>query len=273
VLEADETWREYVEQGKWVASLPHLDAVMFAGGQLEAVPGKNGLDDLFQCYTGVGDTAVARAEFTLRELLPPEVIADIERRAILRGIEAPDAETTEFSFSGKLSGWSWAITNDRAARVACIVRRLEKGGYSEETTQPVEQRPGHFDADGVFFDGASVKLDSALGWLVVYRGVRWLEEGGRRLTEVAQGVMVLDPENPARVLFRSPESVAPTVREDGWTSGRASDRSARLLPDAANLVPEKVRFEIGRLHELKPMPSDMTKWLRIKAGSGEEFGK
>jgi predicted GH43/DUF377 family glycosyl hydrolase len=273
VLEADETWREYVEQGKWVASLPHLDAVMFAGGQLEAVPGRNGLDDLFQCYTGIGDTAVARAEFRLRDLIPPGVIEDIQRRAARSGITTPDAEDAVFRFPGKLSGWSWVIRNAPPSRTAGIVRMLEKDGYTEQATQLVERRPGYFDADGVFFDGASVKLDSTLGWLVVFRGVRWLEEAGRRVTEVAHGVMILDPENPARVLFRSPEPFASAVREDGWTSGRASDRSTALLADAASLVPEKVRFEIRRLHELTPMPSDMTKWLRIKAGSGEEFGK
>ena len=80
-------WREYVEEGAWVKKLDHLRGVMFAGGQIESVCGHRGLDDMFSVYIGLGDTAIGRAEFRLRDLLPARVSEDIINRKKRRGIE------------------------------------------------------------------------------------------------------------------------------------------------------------------------------------------
>ena len=121
VLEYDGTWGEYARDGEWVKALDHLDGVMFAGGQIEIEQGKNGLDDLFRMYTGVGDTAVAVADFRLRDVLPDQVIEDIQVRRLhceylqdkLRA--APVAEN-RFVLPSPVSGWQWTIKScSRAA--------------------------------------------------------------------------------------------------------------------------------------------------------------
>ena len=266
VLDVDDVWREYVVDGEWVANLDHLDAVMFAGGQTEQTAGRNGLDDVFNCYTGIGDTAVARAEFRLRDVVPPEVVRDIRRLPARRGVAAADAEPNWFAFPGQLCGWFWQLGNDPASRSLVIRRSLEREGLNETADRTITPVPGGFDADGVSFGGSSARLVDNLGWIAVFRGVRWEENDGQRVTEVGHGVLVLDAENPERVLFRSTTSVAAIATEPGWTSGRRSDQSAALLASAVDFVPAQVRVEIANGYKNKPMPSHMTRWLKTKAG-------
>lgn len=76
ILEVDEVWEEYEQNGRWIKLLDH-HAILFTGGQIEKTKGKNSLDDEFVFYAGAGDTAIVKGTFTIRELLPNDVINDI----------------------------------------------------------------------------------------------------------------------------------------------------------------------------------------------------
>jgi predicted GH43/DUF377 family glycosyl hydrolase len=260
ILDLDDTWDEYVRRGRWVSAIPHLDAVMFAGGQIEADAGRNGLDDLFHFYTGVGDTAVARASFRLRELLPKAVVEDIAARGEHRSHPCEWPAPAPLPFPAPLCGWDWSLEQDGVGRDLNIVRTLRREGRIETARRRIGTRPGYFDADGITFDGHSLRLIEGLGWAVAYRGVRWTDGGS---TVAGSGLLLLDVENPERVLYRSEAPIAGTT---GQASGRqasaGADPSAELLAQAEELIPERVQIETRRIYELRPMPSDMTRWLR-----------
>jgi hypothetical protein len=270
ILDADGTWKEYVEDGAWVKINPHLDGVMFAGGQEAVVPGRNGLDDLFTFYTGVGDTAVARAEFRLRDLVPTAVIDDIQARPGLAAADAvlPGAERARWVFPELLCGWGWRIENDTAGRRVRIVRSLARGGYREEGIREIAPVPGRFDGQATLFDGGAAGLDDELGWIVVYTGARFEVDGGRKVTRIGLGVLLLDRENPERVFYRSAGPVDGSVRTvPGWTATADSDASRAAFRDARRLIPARVQQEIRQLYASQPLPSGMTKWLRDKSGA------
>jgi predicted GH43/DUF377 family glycosyl hydrolase len=271
LLLADDVWREYVEQGAWVSKLDHLDAVMFTGGQVEQIRGRNGLDDIFNVYSGVGDTAVARAEFRLREVLPPGVVADIAARPARRNLQVALPENIAFDFPGKVAGWSWSVDNDPGSRCMRIVRRLERDAYRENGARPVVGRPGFFDADAVFCAAGEARMIDGLGWVIVYKGVRWGERDAKKVTVAGLGVLLLDRENPERIFYRSSEPIeGSTCVENGWTAGSASIDPMVALREAESLIPGQVRAEVRRIYEMKPMPSDMTRWLKRKARLSEE---
>ncbi len=268
ILELDETWREYVQDGTWVRKLDHLKGVMFAGGQLEVERGANGLDDWFSMYMGLGDTATGRAVFRLRDLLPDQVIADIQVRRAHQSVRTDGVTENLWRFPVALCGWSWAIGNNADRRVIHVRRTLEKAGHRERSVRLINTVPGRFDADGVFFDGRSVRYQRDLGWLVLYRGVRWDRVVGRKRTQSGMGVLLLDVENPERVLYRSPEPLADTVAaQDGWTTGMDPVDPGGLLDRIEDLIPEKVKAEIRRIYALQPIPSHMTMWLKHKSGA------
>ncbi len=249
ILDYDEVWRDYAEEGAWVSRNPVLRGVMFAGGQVEAVRGRNGLDDAFSAYIGLGDTAVGRAVFRLRDLIPDAVIADILVRKRHQSIRVGSASYPEYAFPEEISGWHWMLRNDPDRRVVLITRVLAKNGYRESAVAPINTRPGYFDADGVWFDGESIRFDPDLGWIALYRGFRWDETNGRKATRVGYGVVVLDADNPQRVLYRSRESIAPVVEESGWTAGDGVDAGAAAYDPRAH-VPERTAFEIARTRAL-----------------------
>ncbi|MCX6359995.1 MAG: hypothetical protein NT029_09320 [Armatimonadetes bacterium] len=259
LLEADETWRGFVEEGEWVSTLVHLDGVMFAGGQVEADAGKIGPDDLFHFYTGVGDTAVARASFRLRDVAPSQVLADIETRRTRRSIRLECEPSPTVALPEPLCGWEWAIEGDGPARELAIVRRLGE----REVRRPVTGRPGFFDADGVFFDGQAPERVECLGWLLPYRGVRWENGPAGPITVSGLGVMALDLECPERILYRSEEPIGAVAETAGWSSGGALDDAAR--PSALH-IPTHVRAEMRRIYERRPMGQDMARHLRIESG-------
>jgi predicted GH43/DUF377 family glycosyl hydrolase len=270
ILDADEPWREYVEDGEWVRNLAHLDGVMFAGGQEPVDPSRRDLDDLFTFYTGVGDTAVARAEFRLRDLLPAAVIEDIRARPRLAAatVELPGADDARWVFPERACGWDWRIENDVPGRRARIVRSLAKGGYREEGIREIAPVPGRFDGHATLFDGAAAALDPDLGWVVVYTGARFEEAGGGKVTRLGLGVLVLDRENPERVFYRSAEPLAGSARTvAGWTAAADPAASRVALADARRFIPGGVQREIRQLYASQPLPSGMTKWLRDKSGT------
>ena len=266
ILDMNGLWREYTIDGTWVSTLPHLMGVMFAGGQIESVAGKNGLDDLFYTYVGVGDTAVALAEFRLRDLLPEGVISDIQSRKQRRHISLPGSVPAASIIPGKCCGWAWSVDNSSDGRDVVIERKIIIQSRLESNARPVGARPGYFDADGLAVAPESVCNIEGIGWAVVYRGFKWLEVNGARRTQWGYGLLLLDLEMPERVYYRASEPLqGRTFEEEGWTSGTETGMAAQLLAGAAQFIPANVRHEISRMETLKPMPSHMAKWLREKA--------
>ncbi|MBT3201594.1 MAG: hypothetical protein HN350_16955 [Phycisphaerales bacterium] len=267
ILDLDEIWREYVEEGTWVKKLNHLRGVMFAGGQIESVQGKNGLDDMFSVYVGLGDTSIGRAEFKLRDLLPDRVVEDIINRKARRDVVIDNPSCAAWGFPEALCGWQWTIVNDIEGHCINIIRTLRKDGHTEGAVRVIPPAPGTFDADGLFFEEDCVRFVENLGWVVVYRGVHWEEDQYGKRTFVGYGVLVLDSENPERVLYRSTEPINDKVtRETGWTGGHDNGQAWVFLEHAEAAIPDKVKFEIARIYDIKPMPSDLTKWLKHKSG-------
>ncbi|MCP4379174.1 MAG: hypothetical protein GY794_23760 [bacterium] len=267
ILDLDEVWKDYVEDGTWVSKLDHLRGVMFAGGQIESVQGKNGLDDMFSVYVGLGDTAIGRAEFRLRDLLPDRVIEDIINRHQRRDVQIDDPPAAAWSFPEALCGWQWTLLNDIEGRAINIIRTLRKNGHTEAAIREITPTPGSFDSDGMFFEEDCVRFIENLGWVVAYRGVRWEEDQYGRRTFIGYGLLVLDRENPERVLYRSSEPIeGHVIRQSGWTAGQSTGQAWVFLENAEDAIPDRVRFEIGRIYDIEPMPSDLTKWLKHKSG-------
>lgn len=261
MLEYDGMWDEQSRHGTWIGALAHLDGVMFAGGQVPVEHGRNGLDDLFRLYTGVGDTAVATADFRLRDLIPERVVADIQRMEQHRRHVVAAIPENRYALPERCSGWTWSIGNDPDSRSLAIRRELDGGEHAERLVTP---RPGFFDADVLLFDGSSVAPYPDLGWLVQYRGARW--DDAPRRTTYGSGVLLLDRENPERVLYRSEAPLPGSERrEDGWRC-RHDAVSVHMGPE---LVPDAVAREVRRTCERRPMRSDMTRWLLRKAGLPE----
>lgn len=267
LLDADDTWREYVEEGEWVRNLAHLEGVMFAGGQVEVEAGRNGVDDLFTFYTGVGDTAVARATFRLRDVVPGQVLADIEVRAA-HGRHRPGATpAVTVDLHGDACGWQWRLKGGGLDKRLGICRTLEGDHGVESTRRAVAGRPGRFDADGLYLEPQAVVEVVDLGFLVAYRGVRWEGEADTRRTVSGMGLMVLDRENPERILYRSAAPLPGSVADQpGWTCGWSPLSAGETLEGADAAIPTSVREEIGRLYKRHPMATDMARWLRIKKG-------
>ena len=147
-------------------------------------------------------------------------------------------------------------------RAALIIGRALR---DEAADRPISPRPGYFDADGLYFDGHSVQFYDNIGWVLQYCGARWSQPSGKRKTKYGVGVLLLDRQNPERVLYRSQAPIPGTDREcDGWEM-RAAGYSVGMRED---LVPQKVREEVRRIYSLRPMESDMTRWLKRKSSAG-----
>lgn len=102
-------------------------------------------------------------------------------------------------------------------------------------------------------------------WLVSYHGLRLLEEGGRVQTRAGVGVLLVDAANPERVLYRSEEPLPGSVIAcDGWNP----DLRGHLPEIPATWIPQKVLNEGAYLHQVQPIPSAATRWLREKAARG-----
>jgi predicted GH43/DUF377 family glycosyl hydrolase len=234
----DEMWRAYTRDGAWVKKLPHLRSVMFAGGQVPANPKKIGLDDTFHAYLGVGDTAVALAKFTPRQLLPEKVVADIQERKS----SAPSDTECAIELDERVCGWRWTLRNSPSDARIQIVRRLDAIG--ETNAREIYGRPGYFDTDGLALEPDGVRRLNDLGWVAVYRGWRRGESG--------YGLLLLDRENPERIFYRSVEPVEGADVAD-------------VLRRAEDLIPEKVRRELRFIYQHQPMRREMILWLTEKA--------
>ncbi len=270
ILDYDAQWKEYTENGEWVSKNPALDGVMFTGGQIEAVPGKNGLADTFIAYIGVGDTAVAVATFTLQQLIPDAVIADIAARGkkpciAKLGTVAKNAADLDTP----VNGWNWRIENDPARGRINVVRSLVIDGKTETAARPIHTAPGYFDADAMLFDGRSVVYLPDIGWAVVYKGLRWDTVAGKPVTQVGFGVLVLDKSNPEKLLYRSTQPIGKPITENGHTLGQSVSTPATLAEKPVDHVPAAVIKEIRRIsalidRKMLPMPQ-MIVWQRQKS--------
>ncbi len=282
-------WRAYTHDGAWVSKLSHLRSVMFTGGQLPAEPDRNGLDDTFHAYVGLGDTAVGLAKFTLRSLLPPPVIAAIQARprrrggagggergawSVERGAGGGERGGTPHSALrtphsvveplGAIAGWDWTIRNSPDDCEVQIARQLQASG--EASARPVGSRPGYFDSDGLLIEPGCVVRSPDLGWLVVYKGLCWEEADGNRRTQVGYGLLLLDRENPERILYRSSEPLdGKLALEQGWTAGGTIALGQAFAARAESLLPARVRKETLYIYQHNPMPPHMVQWLATKA--------
>jgi len=277
ILDYDAQWKEYTENGEWVSKNAALDGVMFTGGQIEAVSGKNSLDDTFIAYVGVGDTAVAVAKFTLRELIPDAVITDI--MALGKKRKTATAGTIHkktYELDIPVNGWTWKIENSSNCRQINIVRSLAVDGKTETAIRPIHTAPGYFDADAMIFDGSSVTYLPDVGWAVIYKGIRWDEKAGKHTTQIGFGVLVLHKNNPEKLLYRSTSPIGTTTTENGWTLGESVVTPAGLADKAFNPVPAQVMKEIRRINvlidrKMLPLPQ-MIVWQQQKSGIlGKKF--
>ena len=271
ILDFCDMWREYAEEGEWVSVNKVLGGVMFTGGQIEVIAGKNGLDDEFITYVGLGDTAVGAATFKLRDLLPEQVVKDIQHRKEHQQVAAEAIESNRYVLDEKVNGWHWAIENDTQKRRINIVRKLYKDGYTETDNRVIHTIPGSFDADAIVFDGKSIRYIEQVGWAFIYKGIRWEQIDGRKVSKVGHGLIVLSRNNPELVLYRSTEPIHDNIIEvEGWTVASSENDHGSYIEIAENLIPESVLFRLRRRSELEQkgllFPSQMIAWQQQKSG-------
>lgn len=280
ILETDETWREYSEQGRWVRLLPHRH-IVFAGGLTPRHPGRIGMDDPFVLYAGVGDTAIGQAEFTIRDLVPSNVLEAIQ--VLDRHRAHPSAFPEREADLGAASGWRFVIRNLSEHRGLAIERTLERNGQVLSALRPIPTAPGRFDADGMLLWAGSAwpVREAGFGLLVPYLGLRWREADGQPATECGFGLLVLDPDNPERILYRATEPLDDRIWEiPGWVGGAALEVASiarageAFASEAERWIPRQVLFEIRRMAELTTQGlhwrSHHTTWLRRRAGLGPD---
>jgi hypothetical protein len=238
-------------------------------------PGRDGLDDRFAFYAGAGDTAIGRAEFTIRDLLPDRVLEDILVRRAHRCHDIPIAANAKDV--GEASGWRWTVHNLAEKRCIAVTRTLVRNGRALTATRPFHNVPGRFDADAQLFDGCATRTIPGLGLCVLYTGFRWTEGLDGPRTTAGFGLLLLDPENPERTLYRSPEpidgrgwSTAGWAADGAWLEERIVGILPGLLARAEQFIPAQVAFEIRRANALvaegKHWRSHHTLWLRKRAG-------
>ena len=271
ILDYCQMWKGYAEDGEWVSKNKVLGGVMFSGGQIEVIAGKNGLDDEFITYIGLGDTAVGAATFKLRDVLPQEVMNDIQSRKQHQEYPVDNIEKSKYIFDEKVNGWEWSIQNDPEKRHINVVRTLNSDGYTETGVRSVNTVPGSFDADAMIFDGQSIKHVEYLGWVLIYKGVRWDEVDGRKVSKIGHGLMVLSQDNPEAVLYRSPEPLEDNVTElEGWVVGDCDRDSISYINKVKELIPDHVLSGFKRRHllgdRIKSFASQMIVWQKQKSG-------
>jgi len=272
ILDYGDKWKEYASEGSWVKINPRLAGVMFSGGQIEVKAGENRLDDEFITYIGLGDTAVGAAKFRLRDLLPNQVIEDIQKRKRHQQSPVDGIERNTFHLEEKINGWEWSIENDVMRRHINVIRTLKKAGQTETGERVINTVPGKFDADCAIFDGKSIKYIEGIGWALIYKGVRWEEANGEKRSKIGYGILLLDKDNPEKVLYRSNEPVnGEVIEQPGWTIGTGNDKSTQLLERVEDLLPGYLLERIKRIHDLIKRDllmfrSQMVVWQKQKSG-------
>ena len=266
----DGVWAEYTRHGRWIQALAHT-YILFTGGQVPMTEGQTGLDDPFTFYAGAGDTAIVRGEFTIRSLTPPEVISDILHRKAHADASVNMTLLTA-AFPEKIAGWYWQIGQNKEKRCLFIRRCLgNPDAPIDQAQKDILCRPGYFDADCITWDGTISKTGS--GWAIPYRGVRWDEADGQPRTQIAFGLLLLDEENPERLLYRPEQPMGDMHILPGHVSGEEVPCPAvqELMP----LVPEPVIRELRHMKKLiatgEHWRSHHTIWLEERAKHAGEL--
>ena len=120
------------------------------------------------------------------------------------------------------------------------------------------------------FDGKSVKVLEDIGWCLIYKGVRWIVDGGSKRSLIGYGLFILDIDNLERILYRTSEPLNNKLyQEEGWTIGSSVDIGYEYLDDIEKYIPSQVIFEIKRANKLinegKHWKSHHTLWLQARA--------
>jgi multiple sugar transport system ATP-binding protein len=251
ILQLGETWREYVENGPWVSKLDHLRGVMFPGGQVAKDPKKIDENSEFTFYTGVGDSAVARADFKMSDFLSEDELDNlrnynkiIERRKNIK-------QRDDSSYICSCGDFSFFLRNV-AGQVAIHREFIDKNGNRESSDRIIQSSAGYFDFVGAETNGLFYKTE--YGFVVPVKGYSY--HNGQ--IACGYGLYILKHDNPEKIYYRSTASIAPC----------ADDSDMPSLDALLASVPEKVKFEILKTEEFikegKTFESDLTRWMLQK---------
>ena len=267
IIDYGKDWNRCATAGTWIAENPALQGVMFVGGQVERIAGKNGLDHEFITYVGLGDTSVGLASFRLRDALPGRVAADIQTRDADLKRSVKDVPEGQGELKGAACGWRWSVRNNSARRTVEIVRTLPAKG--EVGVREFNSRPGYFDAHGLAIHPEAIMFDKELeAWVIAYQGIRLTGTPASPQTQSACGFLVVNSHNPEQLYYRS---MLPVTHEtlDGWRFA-TSGAEARILRHYRELIPERVLAEIRNLAILRqdglPWSQQFETWLKQKSG-------
>ncbi len=267
IIDYGKEWNLQAMQGRWIKENVALQGVMFVGGQVEKIAGKNGLDDEFFAYVGLGDTVVGLASFRLKDMLPPLVVADIQTRDVDVRSPATTRASNDSHLKGDACGWTWSVRNNPSRRIIEVVRTLTKAG--EAAVRELNTRPGYFDAHGLAFSPGGIKYDEELeAWVIAYQGIRLAGTAQAPRTNVACGFLILNAHNPEQLLYRLMLPVThETVNGWGFSNPEAEEH---IIGHYRELIPARVLAEIRNLAVLRrdglPFARQFETWLRQKSG-------
>ena len=266
VLECDEIWKEYVQDGAWVSKLAHLRGVMFTGGQVAKNPDRITETDEFCFYTGVGDTAVAMADFKICDLMDEEEMNEVSNyRKNERNRKMLLVDENKFKLDDAVKGWDYSIMNKDGR--ASIVRKKKSGICAGETAvRPVHSCAGYFDFGASIFDGKSV-YQTKYGTLIVLKGINYRYEGDKIYSKVGYGVVILSKEHPEKILYHSEKSIIPTEEFEGNTFGKEFKNFdiETLLGSIDKKVLDEILVTYEMIENGKTFSSDHKKWLESRA--------
>lgn len=252
VLENDNHWKEYVEQGAWIKDIPHLDACMFAGGQIPENPRRNAIHDPFLMYMGLGDTAIGIAVFKLNEVIPPSVVEGLQEAEEVNESCHVITEESAFQFALENTDWRWSINNTPKEKCIEIKRTLVESKIPIEDVVRIKGRFGFFDQDGVWaFSTAIMNYKDCL-WIVPYGA------SSRREGELNIGLMFLEYDCPEKIYYRSDTPLGSLK----WPSDNLNDELHALVVSQLENKWRKTLAETEFIRREEPMPCFMKTWLR-----------
>ena len=251
ILQLDEVWKEYAEDGPWVSKLDHLRGVMFPGGQVAKDPNKIDENSEFTFYTGVGDSAVARADFKMSDFLDEDELDNLRNYDKIIEARKGLIQRQTFAYLCNCGDFAFFLQNLRGQ--VSIHREFEdKNGNAESADRIIQSSAGYFDFLGADTDGTFYETE--YGFVIPVKGYGY--HNGEIVT--GYGVYILKHDNPEKVYYRSTSPIV--LCQDG--------AEAPSLDELLAAVPEKVKFEILKTEEFikegKTFESDLTRWMLQK---------
>ncbi len=251
ILELDETWKEYVENGPWVSKLDHLRGVMFPGGQVAKDPSKTDENSEFTFYTGVGDSAVARADFKMIDLLPEDAYENLLNYDKIIEIRKGIRHNPVSAYLGSCGEFQFYLENS-GGQVAIHREFEDKNENKEAATRIIQSSAGYFDFLGAETDGTFYMTE--YGYVVPVKGYAYHD--GQ--VSLGYGLYILKYDNPEKIYYRSTKAIRECT----------DDSVPPTLDELLVSVPEKVKFEILKTEEFikegKTFESDLTRWMKQK---------